>query len=172
VKEAEEEEFRAFIAVRLDPLRRTAYLLCRDWHLADDLVSITVGKLYRHWRRVCAAGNVEAYVRGVLTHAWLDETRRPWRREQPTGDGFDVAGALAAVARPDELERRLTVLDLLAALPPRRRAVVVLRFYCDLSVTETAQLLGLAEGTVKSQASKGLETLRLMMSEDVKLETS
>src|SRR5690606_42064240 len=68
----------------MEPLRRTAYLLCQDWHTADDLVSITIGKLYRHWRRVRRADNVEAYVRGVLTNAWLDETRRSWRRERPT----------------------------------------------------------------------------------------
>ncbi|WP_311768075.1 sigma factor [Micromonospora globispora] len=83
---ADEDEYRQFVAARLQPLRRTAYLLCRDWHTADDLVSITIGKLYRHWRRVRAAENVDAYVRGVLTHAWLDERRRPWRRERSTDE--------------------------------------------------------------------------------------
>jgi RNA polymerase sigma-70 factor (sigma-E family) len=158
MKPADEREYREFVAARMEPLRRTAYLLCRNWHTADDLVSITIGKLYRHWRRVRAAENVDAYARGVLTNAWLDERRRPWRREAPVA------------ALPDQPERalgtgvgdRLALLDLLARLPPRRRAVVVLRFYCDLSVEETAGILRISEGTVKSQAARGLQALRLL----------
>ena len=70
MKPADEQEYREFVATRIEPFRRTAYLLCRDWHTADDLVSITIGKLYRHWHRVRATDNVDAYARGVLTHAW------------------------------------------------------------------------------------------------------
>src|SRR5215470_293103 len=81
MRRGDEDGYREFVGPRLDRLRRTAYLLCRDWHLADDLVSITLAKLYRHWRRAQAAENMDAYLRGVLTHAWLDERRRPWRRE-------------------------------------------------------------------------------------------
>jgi len=127
MKPADEEDYRSFVAVRLEPLRRMAYLLCRDWHTADDLVSITIGKLYRHWRRVSAP-----------------LTARP------------------GSVRSDAVADRLALLDLLAQLPARRRAVVVLRFYCDLSVEETAEILGIAEGTVKRQAARGLETLRLL----------
>lgn len=156
----QERDFREFVAARIALWRRTAYLLCRDWHTADDLVSITVGKLYRRWRRVDAAEHPDAYARSVLTRAWLDERRRPWRRE-------------AAVAEPPEprlpaepagpgVADRLTLLDLLSRLPARRRAVVVLRFYCDLSVEETADILSITEGTVKSQAARGLEALRLL----------
>ncbi len=163
MKAADEEEYRAFVAVRLEPLRRLAYLLCRDWHTADDLVSITIGKLYRHWRRVSAAHNVDAYVRGVLTHAWLDERRRPWRREETVLELIDQANVPAdARAGPEGVSDRLALLDLLAQLPARRRAVVVLRFYCDLSVEDTAEILGITEGTVKSQAARGLVTLRLL----------
>jgi RNA polymerase sigma-70 factor (sigma-E family) len=159
MKPADEHQYREFVAARMEPLRRTAYLLCRDWHTADDLVAITIGKLYRHWRRVRAADNPDAYVRGVLTHAWLDERRRPWRRETP------------AATLPDQPDHRpggtlvgdrLMLLDLLARLAPRQRAVVVLRFYCDLSVEETADILRIREGTVKSQAARGLQTLRLL----------
>ncbi|WTY84323.1 SigE family RNA polymerase sigma factor [Micromonospora sp. NBC_01405] len=165
---ADEEEFRQFVAARLDPLRRTAYLLCRDWHTADDLVSITFGKLYRNWRRVCGADNVDAYVRKVLTHAWLDEQRRPWRRERSTDELPDQADPRAGEPVVGELEE---LLDLLGRLAPRRRAVVVLRFYCDLSVEETAEVLGVSAGTVKSQAARALGTLRLLASDRLILES-
>lgn len=158
MKPAEEQEFREYVAARMEPLRRTAYLLCRDWHTADDLVSITIGKLYRHWRRVRAADNIDAYVRGVLTHAWLDERRRPWRRERPSAELPEPRQAVGS--GEVTLGDRAALLDLLAQLPPRRRAVVVLRFYCDLSVEETAGILGITHGAVKSQAARGLATLR------------
>ncbi len=173
MKPAEEEEFRTFVAARMESLRRTAFLLCRDWYLADDLVSITIGKLFRHWHRVTTAGNTDAYVRGVLIHAFMDETRRPWRREHPAAELPEEAGLAGRTSRtPDGVARQLGVLDLLAELPPQRRAVVVLRFYCDMSVEQTAHVLGLAEGTVKSQAAKGLDTLRhLVAGEYAGLET-
>jgi RNA polymerase sigma-70 factor (sigma-E family) len=163
MKPADEQEYREFVVARLEPLRRTAYLLCRDWHTADDLVSITIGKVYRHWRRVRAADNVDAYVRGVLTHAWLDERRRPWRREAPAAELPDRPDSWPSGARA--VGDRLMLLDLLAQLPPRRRAVVVLRFYCDLSVDQTADILRISAGTVKSQAARGLQALRLLAEE-------
>ncbi|GAA1842879.1 SigE family RNA polymerase sigma factor [Asanoa iriomotensis] len=153
-----ENEYREFVASRLDSLRRMAYLLCRDWHTADDLVSITIGKLYRNWRRVGDARNVDAYVRRVLTHAWLDERRRPWRREHSVDELPDQE---ARVAEPTVADREV-LLHLLAQLPPRRKAVVVLRYYCDLSVEETAEILGITTGAVKSQAARALEALRLL----------
>lgn len=160
MKRAEEDEYRQFVTARLESLRVTAYLLCRDWHAADDLVSITIGKLYRHWRRVYAMENIDAYVRGMLTNAWLDERRRPWRRERSTDDlpdRADVGFSEAALVDREHL------LVLLSELPPRRRAVIVLRFWCDLSVEETARVLGISTGTVKSQAARGLESLRLLV---------
>lgn len=75
------ESYREYVGARLEPLRRTAYLLCGDWHTADDLVSTALVKLLRHWRRVSAMENPDAYVRRTLLRAWLDERRRPWRRE-------------------------------------------------------------------------------------------
>ncbi|PGH44059.1 SigE family RNA polymerase sigma factor [Micromonospora sp. WMMA1996] len=158
-----DDEFREYVAVRLEPLRRMAYLLCRDWHTADDLVSITLGKLYRNWRRAQGADNLDAYVRGMLTNAWLDERRRPWRRERSTDELPDRADL--ATGEPTVGEREM-LLDLLGRLAPRRRAVVVLRFYCDLSVEETARILGVTTGTVKSQAARALESLRLLASDD------
>src|SRR5262245_59794505 len=83
MRKVDEEAYREYVSMRLERLRRSAFLLCRDWDTADDLVSIAIGKLYRHWHRVQKARNVDAYVHGILTHAWLDELRRPWRREIP-----------------------------------------------------------------------------------------
>ncbi|BCJ71297.1 RNA polymerase sigma24 factor [Catellatospora sp. IY07-71] len=150
----DEAEYREFVTARLDQLRRIAYLLCHDWHGADDLVSTVLLKLFRSWRRVRRAGNVDAYVRAMLTNAWLDERRRPWRREWPEAQLPDTP---APIAEPDG-ERGVG--RLLRELGPRQRAVVVLRFYCDLSVEETAALLGISEGTVKSQSARALDTLR------------
>ncbi|MEU2660946.1 SigE family RNA polymerase sigma factor [Micromonospora sp. DT46] len=167
MKSADEDEYRQFVETRLEHLRRTAYLLCRDWHTADDLVSITLGKLYRAWTRVRAAENVDAYVRQVLMRAWLDERRRPWRRERSTDEVPDDA---APDTEPDLADREL-LLDLLGKLPERRRAVLVLRYYCDLSVEETAQILGITTGTVKSQAARALESLRLLAADQPALST-
>jgi len=163
VNAADEDDYRQFVAARLEPLRRMAYLLCRDWHTADDLVSIAIGKLYRHWARVSRAENVDAYVRAVLTRAWLDERRRPWRRERPVPE---VASSSVVAPPSGAVDDRATLLALLAELPPGRRAVVVLRFYCDLSVEETARILGISEGGVKSQAARGLRALRLLADDE------
>jgi RNA polymerase sigma-70 factor (sigma-E family) len=151
---ADEDEYRQFVVARLEPLRRMAFLLCRNWHTADDLVSITFGKLYRRWGRARDMENLDAYVRAILTHAWLDERRRPWRREDATDP---VPESVAPGGEPPDVAmlRRL-----LSALPPRQRAVIVLRFYCDLSVAQTADILGISEGAAKSQAARGLEALR------------
>jgi RNA polymerase sigma-70 factor (sigma-E family) len=156
VKRSEEAAYREYVTSRMDIMRRVAYLLCRDWHTADDLVGITIGKLYRHWSRVAPSAGVDAYVRRILLRTWLDEKRRPWRRrEEPTGQ----LPELAADARFRIVDRD-QLLDLLDGLPPRRRAAVVLRFYCDLSIDETAEILDCTAGTVKSQTARGLDTLR------------
>jgi RNA polymerase sigma-70 factor (sigma-E family) len=165
VKAADEPEYRDFVLARMGTLRRTAYLLCRDWHTADDLVAITLDKLYRRWNRRAHIGNLDLYVRGILTRAWVDELRRPWRRERLTIDAdpdLTVARGGAGSARTDRVVDRHTLDDFLARLGPRQRAVIVLRFYCDLTVAETAEALGISEGTVKSQSARGLDTLRAL----------
>jgi RNA polymerase sigma-70 factor (sigma-E family) len=150
----DETSYREYVRHRLDGLRRTAFLLCGDWHLADDLVSIALVKLLRHWPRVSAMDQPDAYVRRMLLRALLDERRRPWRRERPTDALPD------RVTAPDDPSERLAILALLAELPPRRRAVLVLRYFCDLSVEDTAAALDCTEGTVKSQTARALDTLR------------
>jgi RNA polymerase sigma-70 factor (sigma-E family) len=147
VRRSDEAAYREYVTARMERLRRTAYLYCRDWHTADDLVAITIGKLYRHWARASEAANLDAYVQRILVRSWLDERRRPWRREEATAEPPEVP---APVAEPAVLGRA-QLLDLLAELPPRRRAAVVLRLYCDLSVEETAEILGCTPGTVKER---------------------
>lgn len=153
MKAHEEAAFRQYVGGRMERLRRTAFLYCRDWHTADDLVATTLVKLYQHWHRAQRAENLDAYVYGMLAHAWLDEKRRPWRREQAVPVVPDRAHPYAEDGDGD-------LLALLASLPPRRRACLVLRFYCDLSVEQTAEVLGISPGTVKSQTARGLDMLR------------
>jgi RNA polymerase sigma-70 factor (sigma-E family) len=156
--------YREYVKARLETLRRTAYLLCGDWHTADDLVSVALMKLFRHWRRVSAMDNIDAYTRRMVLNAWLDERRRPWRRERSTTDVPD-----RQVVGPDSAQR-LALLAYLDELPPRRRAVLVLRYFCDLSVEETAEALSCSTGTVKSQTSRALDTLRLRLAGTVTAE--
>ncbi|GAB4048174.1 SigE family RNA polymerase sigma factor [Catellatospora paridis] len=152
----DDSDFREYVTARLDQLRRTAYLLCGDWHAADDVTSTAIMKLMRHWRRIRELENVDSYARQVLLRTWLDERRRPWRREWATA----VLPVRAVAAADRVVDERLAIMGHLAALPARRRAVIVLRFYDDLSVEETAAVLGCSTGTVKSQTSRALDTLR------------
>ncbi|MDI1459628.1 SigE family RNA polymerase sigma factor [Catellatospora sp. KI3] len=149
--------FREFAAGRLDAWRRTAYLLCGDWHAADDMVSAALTGLYRHWDRVSRMEHPDAYVRTSMLRAMLNERRRPWRRERPVEF---LPERVATGPGPDGVDQHLDVTALLAELPARRRAVLVLRFFCDLSVEETAAELGCSTGTVKSQTFRALEALR------------
>jgi RNA polymerase sigma-70 factor (sigma-E family) len=150
-----DEEFVAYYAARGDMLRRTAYLLCGDWHLAEDLTQAAFTKLYRRWHRIQRHDVLDQYARRVLLRTYLDERRRPWRREAPTEQA-----ALDRVAAGDQRDERLVLHAALARLGPRQRAVLVLRFWLDLSVDQTADVLGWATGTVKSQTSRGLASLR------------
>lgn len=156
--ERQEQEFAEYFAARLDSVRRTAYLLCGDWHRADDLAQTAFVALHRRWNRIRDRGATDAYVRKTLVRASIDESRRPWRRErpldqlpepQPSGQRLDEQVAL-----------RADLLAGLAQVPPKQRAVLVLRYFEDLSVEETAAALGCRTGTVKSQAARGLATLR------------
>jgi RNA polymerase sigma factor (sigma-70 family) len=139
--------------------RRTAFLLCRDWHLADDLVATVLDKLYRQWHRRDAINSLDAYVGGMLARAVVDEHRRPWRREALPGEDLVPHEPGPGL---DTTVERMTLDTYLAQLGPRRRAVLVLRYYCDLSVEDTAEILGISTGTVKSQTARGLETLRAL----------
>ena len=147
------ERFRDYAVGAQPHLRRSAYLLCGNWHTAEDLVQTTFGRLYRSWPRVMRADSVDAYARTVLFRAYLDQKRK---------DRHTVAldDAPEPVARPEDPALRLAVRSALDTLPPRARAVVVLRFWEDLTVEQTADALGISTGTVKSQTSRAIAILR------------
>ncbi|AVT32977.1 SigE family RNA polymerase sigma factor [Plantactinospora sp. BC1] len=159
-----DQEFADYYAARGARMRTTAYLLCGDWYLADDLTQVTFTKLYRSWRRISRHEALDQYVRRILLRAFLDEKRRPWRREFASGD--ETARLDRPVAAPD-IESALVLRAALATLPPRQRAVLVLRFWDDLAVEQVAELLGVPAGTVKSQTARGLDRLRALLGRDL-----
>jgi RNA polymerase sigma-70 factor (sigma-E family) len=158
-----EGDFAAYVDGRGAALRGTAYLLCGNWHSAEDLTQNTLTKLYLAWRRIDRTGSVDAYARTVLLRAFLDERRRPWRRERSSSDLPDSAAPGNAVRCVDE---RLALEAALRRLPRNQRAVLVLRYWCDLDVRDTAAALGISEGTVKSASARGLAALRAAMSRE------
>jgi RNA polymerase sigma-70 factor (sigma-E family) len=145
-----DSEFAAYFAGRVSSVRRLAFALCGDWHTADDLVQTTFIKLYPRWKRV-RGGAVDAYVRRILVNTYLTHLRKN-RRETVVADVPDRPAPVAET--PDDLA------DALRRLPPQQRAVVVLRHLEDLPIAEVAELLGIAEGTVKSQSARGVAALR------------
>lgn len=149
-----EQEFTEFADATWRELRRTAFLLCGDWHRAEDATQDALVKLYAAWHRLRVDGR-RAYAHRTVTTAVLDQGRRPWRRERSLEAVPDVV-----LVREDDLGARDLVRRQLEALGPGQRACVVLRFSADLSVAETAVVLGISEGTVKSQTARGLATLR------------
>jgi RNA polymerase sigma-70 factor (sigma-E family) len=153
-----DQEFVAYYAARAVRLRNTAYLLCGDWHLAEDLTQVTFTKLYRAWPRLDRHEALDQYTRQVLLRTFLDERQRPWRREKPTSPEDVVLDT--AVPEVHGSEDRAVLRDALQRVPKRRRAVLVLRFWADLSVEQVADALGCTTGTVKSQTSRGLADLR------------
>lgn len=155
MKSTDEAEFTELVNAKGTALRRIAYLMCGDWHLAEDAVQTVFVKVHLAWHRIRRADNVDAYLRTALFRVVVDARRSKWRRESPAEY---VPDRPAPVRAPHD-DREVLVAGL-RALPPRQRAVVVLRYWEDLSVSETAAALGCAEGTVKSQTSKGLAALR------------
>ncbi|HZX37785.1 MAG TPA: SigE family RNA polymerase sigma factor [Streptomyces sp.] len=152
------ESFEAFARAHQRRLYRTAYLLCGDPETARDLTQTTLAKLFQHWRRASAADHIEAYARTVLTRTYLAERRRRLR---------DLLAHSRPGPRPapEHADLRVTLLTALAGLPPRARAMVVLRYWEDQSVESVAELLNCSESTVKSQCSRSLAKLRAQLGE-------
>ncbi|MGW5051048.1 SigE family RNA polymerase sigma factor [Actinokineospora sp. NPDC004072] len=156
-------EFGEFVDSRAAVMRRTAYLLCGgDWHRAEDLVQTTLAKIYAMWPRLRRDDAIDAYARKVMVRAAIDESRRAFRRRESVTDTLPETAAPAP-----GVDAAIDVRQALRRLPPGQRAVVVLRYWEDLSVAEAAQALGKSEGTIKSQAAKGLAALRDMLSVEV-----
>lgn len=150
-------EFAAAVAPRLF---RSALLLCGDWHLAEDLVQTTLGKLYVAWPKVERADAPEAYARGTLTKTFLSHKRIRRNAETPMRDVGEANDSMPDDSLKQELFAALRTLE------PLDRAVVVLRYWEDHSVAQTAQLVRLSEGAVRTRASRALVRLRAAMADD------
>jgi RNA polymerase sigma-70 factor (sigma-E family) len=151
-------DFDAFVRANLDGLLRTAYLIAWDAREAEDLVQECLFKVARRWARIAQMEQPVAYARRVLIHLALrDSGRRARHRAELNVQAVELGTEAAGLAG---LETREELLDALAALPPRQRTVIVLRYFLDLTESETARALGCSTGTVKSNASKALTHLR------------
>jgi RNA polymerase sigma-70 factor (sigma-E family) len=163
--QSESDGFTEFVRQRSGQLLRIAYLLCGDRQQAEDLLQDVLERMYPRWRRVHSSP--EAYARAALTNAAINRARQRKRRvaEAPLPETLP-ASLNGAVDGPAELvSRRDALLRALADLPPRQRAVIVLRYFDDLSEVDTAATLGCGVGTVKSQTSRGLAKLRELLAE-------
>jgi RNA polymerase sigma-70 factor (ECF subfamily) len=156
-----EEEFREFVAVRSAALLRTAYLLAGDWGAAEDLLQVALTKTYLAWKKLGHIDAVEPYARRVLVNTATSWWRRRWHGEKPTETLPErpVSDGLEARVEREALWRHVK------ELPTRQRAVLVLRFYEDMSEADTAALLGVSVGTVKSQCARALAALRTRLGE-------
>src|SRR4051812_49309411 len=154
-----DDEFAEFANAHAERLRTTAFMLCRDWHLAQDLTQNALTKLYLGWRRAKQADNLGAYAQKVLLRSYLDHRRRRSSSEAVTGVVHDAGYR----HHPD---LRLTMLDALAQLPPRDRAIVILRYFEDYSVEQVADVLDVPVSVVKSQTRRSLAKLREVLAAD------
>ena len=155
-----EDDFHAFVSERWSALLRTAYLLTGDRDRAEDLVQSALVRAYRHWAKIQRAGTSESYVRRIMVNLNTDWWRRLGSHEhrvESAPDSRPVFDTYAGVEVRDELWSALR------ELPKRMRAVLVLRYFEDLSEADTAAALGCSVGSVKSQCSRGLARLRLAL---------
>lgn len=154
------EGFGEFVEARGAALSRTAFLLYGNHADAQDLLQEALAKTARHWRKV-VDGNPEAYVRRVMINQRTSWWRRFGRREQAVAEPPESTTS----DHSESSTTRLTLLRALAELAPRQRAVVVLRFYEDMSVAEVADILNVSQGTVKSQSHAALARLRRILAD-------
>jgi RNA polymerase sigma-70 factor (sigma-E family) len=156
-----DEEFAELVHACWASLYRTAYLMLGDAGDAEDLVQTALAKTYANWRRVRSVEAAPGYARTTLVNtaaSWF--RKKGWRNERPTE-------VLPEPAHEPDLSNRPAIMDALLLLPPRQRAVVVLRYYEDLSVAQVAHALDVTEGTVKSQTSEALSKLRALLGDSV-----
>lgn len=162
MKSAQEDQYLEFVAARAKALYRSAYVLAAgDTHLAEDLVQETLSRVYVHWKRVVRADSPAAYAQTVLVRTSLTLRRRRSTGERPIGNMPD-----SAAAGPDAA-LRLTLLDALGQLPPRDRAVLLLRYWEDRSIEETAQMLKLSSSAVRSQGTRALNRVRALLGDSL-----
>jgi RNA polymerase sigma-70 factor (sigma-E family) len=161
MRDGSEAEYVDYVTARIPALRRLAYLLAGDEHRADDLVQQTITTLFVKWHRAKNADHIDRYVRTMLVRTFLDERRLAWARVRLFRDTPEPVPVEAGGG----VEDRQVVRAALARVPRRQQAVLVLRFFYDLPVDEVAGMLGCSAGTVKSQTSRGLATLRRLLDE-------
>ncbi|WP_244875958.1 SigE family RNA polymerase sigma factor [Winogradskya consettensis] len=154
-------EFAAFVGAATPRLRRTAYLMCRDWHLAQDLTQLTLAKMYASWARIWRTANLEAYSRRVLMNAVFDQKKRRSDSEVVLAELPDRPGEGTPTA-----ELHVTLMRALATLPVRDQAIVVLRHWEDQSVDAVAEILGVSASVVKMQSMRSLARLRELLGEE------
>lgn len=149
-----DDEFEQYAAQAFPRLCRSGYLVCGDWQRAEDAAQETLLRLHGRWGRLRNAGSIDAYARRTLLNLLVDASRRPWRREVLTDPGEPEAS-------PDEhrVHDRDEAVRALAGLTQRQRTCLVLRFYLDCSVAETAELLGCSTGNVSRLTSDALAAL-------------
>ena len=156
-----EADFRQFAGAQMESLRGLAYLTCGDWQLAEDAVCVALAKLYARWG---AIDRPDSYARTMVVRAAIDEVRRPWWRRERTVTGAmpEPVVADASTVMLDRMQIRTALLH----LPVRQRAVLALRYLEGLTVQETAEALECPQGTVTSDTSRGLASLRRLLDAD------
>jgi RNA polymerase sigma-70 factor (sigma-E family) len=162
-KATRDEEFTAFVESAATRLRRTAYLMCRDWHLAQDLTQQTFTKMYAAWGRIRTGTNLDGYSRRVLMNLVFDRHQRRSGSEIVLAELPDRSDPAAAAGTP---ELRLALVDALATLTVEDRAVLVLRHAEDHSVDTVATILGVSVSVVKMRNARALARLRSLLGED------
>lgn len=155
-----EADYREFASARAAQLFRLAFLMCGDWHEAEDLVQTTLASLFVAWNRVRRRNTMDTYARRVLVNAFLSQRRLRRSRETPIAQFADVRAPAV------DADLRLTLVAALRQLPPRSRAVVVLRYLEDHSIDSVAELMGATPAAVKSLNTRGLARLRELLSRD------
>ncbi|MDQ7908267.1 SigE family RNA polymerase sigma factor [Phytohabitans sp. ZYX-F-186] len=159
---AQDEEFTEFVAATAHGLRRTAFLLCGDWHLAQDLTQTALTRMYASWGRVRRSDNLNAYSRRVLMNALFDQ-----RKRRSSGEVV-VAELPESAVRPPQpaAEVHVTLMRALATLSLRDQAIVVLRYWEDQSVETVAEILDVSASVVKTRSARALTRLRALLGEE------
>jgi RNA polymerase sigma-70 factor (sigma-E family) len=154
----DDQQYADFVDATQHRLRRTAYLMTGDWQLAADATQEALLRMYVAWPRLDrSSSGLHTYARRALISATIDQLRRPWRREAPAELDVDIPDRTRL---EEEVSDRALLRAALRRLPPRQRACVVLRYFEQFSVNETAEAMSCDPGTVKSQTARGLATLR------------
>jgi RNA polymerase sigma-70 factor (sigma-E family) len=158
------EDFVEFATAAVPRLRRTAFLLCGDWHYAEDLAQTTLTKMFVSWRRIRRQDAAFSYASRTLVNTYLADRRSRRAREVVTDSVPEQ------LIMPESQETRLVIMAALATLPPRARAAVVLRYWADMSIEQVADVLGCSAGTVKSQCARSLVKMKFFLEEDQEVE--